>query len=52
MENTQQTAASAPDVFLSYSHDDGEWVTKLNSALKAHGIRTFRDCDDLRGGDP
>ena len=42
-----------PTVFISYSHDDKqheEWVLKLASALRSHGVNAILDQWDLRLG--
>ena len=41
----------AYDVFLSYSHCDSEFATRLKSALIAQNIRVWLDKDEIRPGD-
>ncbi len=44
---------SHPTVFISYSHDNDEhinWVTKLASDLRSHGVNVILDAWDLRIG--
>lgn len=40
-----------PDVFLSYAHEDGDWVRDLVSRLQAEGVVVFFDREALRPGD-
>ena len=41
----------AYDVFVSYSHDDLDWVTRFAGRLEAEGLRVARDEVFLRPGD-
>jgi nucleoside phosphorylase len=40
----------AGHVFLSYANDDSAGVDQVQDALKAAGVRVWRDIDDLLGG--
>jgi hypothetical protein len=39
------------DLFLSYSHHDSDFVSKLDVALRANGLKVFLDKRDIRYGD-
>lgn len=39
------------DVFVSYSHDDGEWVREFAGRLEREGLKVARDAVVLRPGD-
>lgn len=41
----------AYDVFISYSHDDGDWVTRFAKRLEGAGFRVARDEVILKPGD-
>jgi hypothetical protein len=43
--------ADAPTVFLCHSSENREAVAAFGEKLRAHGINTWRDRDNLRGGD-
>lgn len=38
-----------PSVFIAYSRKDSKFVDKLVADLKARGVRTWRDVDDIKG---
>lgn len=40
-----------PKGFISYSHQDGEFVSQLQSRLLAAGLETWRDVHNLHAGD-
>lgn len=40
---------SKPCVFIAYSRNDGKFVDKLVLDLKARGVTTWRDVDDIKG---
>jgi hypothetical protein len=42
----------AYDVFISYSHTDREFVTKLANKLRENGIMVFLDYEEFRVGSP
>ena len=42
---------TAPKVFLCHDSRDREQVAALEQRLNAHGINTWRDAQELRGGD-
>jgi hypothetical protein len=46
-----EPAAGAPLVFLSYASEDVTAVIALGDQLAAHGVRVWRDKDNLRVGD-
>ncbi|WP_366760449.1 toll/interleukin-1 receptor domain-containing protein [uncultured Thiodictyon sp.] len=41
------------DIFISYSHTDGDWAKRLNDSLTGagRGFSTFFDNQSLRAGD-
>jgi hypothetical protein len=39
------------DVFLSYTHDDHEWVEQFAHALSEKGLRVWYDEDEIKPGD-
>lgn len=41
----------AYDVFLSYSHEEQEWVNNLVNALSERGIRVWYDQAEIKPGD-
>lgn len=43
---------SAPKVFISYSHDDAEWVGKFAEALREHGVDVWLDTWQVHAGEP
>jgi len=43
--------AGAWDVFVSYCHDDGDWVRVLAENLHQSGLRVFFDKWEIRAGD-
>ncbi len=43
--------ANAPEVFLSYSHDDRAKVALLASFLTSVGFKVWLDTEDLVAGD-
>lgn len=47
----QPLPAGAPTVFLCHSSEDSEAVEQFGEKLRALGIDTWRDRDNLRGGD-
>jgi hypothetical protein len=52
----RRTALGGPpsllyDVFISYAHEDGEFVARLRERLKAAGLRVWLDQERLRAGD-
>lgn len=47
IEDTEE----APDVFISYYHEDSDFVTRLASALAERGFEVWYDQTGLTGGD-
>ena len=41
-----------PKVFISYSHDDAEWVHKFAEALRKQHIQVWLDDWEIKPGDP
>ena len=39
------------DVFISYASEDKVWAERIAAALREHGLRCWRDKDNLRIGD-
>lgn len=44
--------ASAPSIFISYSHEDTEFARRLYEYLKVAGVNCWLDTLDMRMGDP
>lgn len=40
-----------PKVYISYAHDDSEWVHKFAAALREHGVQVWLDDWAIRPGD-
>lgn len=47
----QELPSDAPRVFLCYDSRDREHVRQIEASLQASGVGTWRDQQDLRGGD-
>ena len=43
---------SDPKVFISYSHDDDEWVRRFAEALRKQSVDVWYDADRVKWGDP
>jgi hypothetical protein len=51
VSNKEGHAVYVYDVFVSYSHDDLDWVTEFAAGLEGGGLRVARDEVFLRPGD-
>ncbi len=51
MPTVQEPSSDAPTVFLCHSSQDSELVGRLGEQLRAKGLNTWRDRDNLRGGE-
>ena len=41
-----------PQVFISYSHDDAEWVRRFAEALRQHNVNVWLDEWQINAGEP
>ncbi len=48
---TRDAAAEEFDVFLSYSSKDKDKVKEIGARLKEHGLKLWRDEEQIEGGD-
>ncbi len=44
--------SDTPFVFVSYSHEDRNFVTRLRTDLQAHGIEVWVDKEGIQAGTP